>query len=355
MCVDVAHNAFQIKGEGRGFNRRGATITFLAWTDHCVYDTEMTYRIFIDGAAGTTGLQVHERLAAHPAVDPVVLDEASRKDADARRALMADCDMTILCLPDDAARDSAAMARDVGARVIDASSAHRVADGWTYGFVELDNRIRDALAGATQISNPGCYPTGFLALTRPLVDAGFLAPDAKLTVPAVSGYSGGGKAMIARHESGDLPPHGAYGLALAHKHLPEMTKYAGLSAAPIFMPSVGAFYAGMLVHLPLHAGMLARSASAADLYDVLAAQYAYTNFVRMGAARAGEPDTAAMMLDASALAGADYLELFVFANAAADQFWLTARLDNLGKGASGGAVQSMNIALGLDEATGLSV
>ena len=315
----------------------------------------MTYRIFIDGAAGTTGLQVHERLSAHPSVEPVVLDEASRKDADARRALMADCDMTILCLPDDAARDSAAMARDVGARVIDASSAHRVADGWTYGFVELDSQIRDALAGATQISNPGCYPTGFLALTRPLVDAGFLAPDAKLTVPAVSGYSGGGKAMIARHESGDLPPHGAYGLALAHKHLPEMTKYAGLSTAPIFMPSVGSFFAGMLVHLPLHAGMLARSASAADLYDVLAAQYADTNFVRMGAARAGEPDTAAMMLDASALAGADYLELFVFANAAADQFWLTARLDNLGKGASGGAVQSMNIVLGLDEATGLSV
>ena len=315
----------------------------------------MTYRIFIDGAAGTTGLQVHERLAAHPAAEPVVLDDAQRKDAGARRGLMADCDMTILCLPDDAARDAAAMAHEVGARVIDASSAHRVADGWTYGFVELDRRIRDDLATARQISNPGCYPTGFLALARPLVDAGLLAADARLTVPAVSGYSGGGKAMIARHESGDLPPHGAYGLALAHKHLPEMTKYAGLSTAPIFMPSVGSFYAGMLVHLPLHASMLTRPASAADLYEVLAAHYADTKFVRMGAAREGEPETAAMMLDASALAGADCVELFVFANAVADQFWLTARLDNLGKGASGAAVQNMNIALGLDETTGLSV
>ena len=355
MCIDAAHNGFQIKGHGRRFNRRGATITFLAWADHCVYDTAMTYRIFIDGAAGTTGLQVHERLAAHPAVEPVVLDEARRKDADARRQLMADCDITILCLPDDAARDSAAMARDVGARVIDASSAHRVADGWAYGFVELDSRIRHAVKDAMQISNPGCYPTGFLALARPLVEAGFLAPDAKLTVPAVSGYSGGGKAMIARHDAGDLPPHGAYGLALAHKHLPEMTEYAGLSAAPIFMPSVGSFYAGMLVHLPLHAAQLAKRASAADLHDVLAAHYGDTDFVRMGAARAGEPDTAALMLDASALAGTDYLELFVFADAAADQFWLTARLDNLGKGASGAAVQNMNIALGLDETTGLSV
>lgn len=315
----------------------------------------MTYRIFIDGAAGTTGLQVHERLAAHPAAEPVVLDESRRKDADARRDLMTDCDLTILCLPDEAAREAAAMARDVGARVIDASSAHRVAEGWAYGFVELDSRTRETLSNATQISNPGCYPTGFLALARPLVDAGILSPDARLSVPAVSGYSGGGKAMIARHESGDLPPHGAYGLALAHKHLPEMAKYSGLSAAPIFMPSVGSFYAGMLVHLPLHAGMLAKKASAADLHDVISAQYADTNFVRMGMARAGDPDTAALMLDAAALAGTDYLELFVFGNAAADQFWLTARLDNLGKGASGAAVQNMNIALGLDEATGLSV
>ena len=315
----------------------------------------MTYRIFIDGGAGTTGLQVHERLVAHPLVEPVLLDDARRKDVGARRAMMGDCDLTILCLPDDSARESAAMATEVGARVIDASSAHRTADGWAYGFAELAGDMRADIAAARQISNPGCYPTGFLALTRPLVDAGLIPADAALTVPAVSGYSGGGKGMIARHQDGDLPPHGAYGLALAHKHLPEMKHYAGLTTAPIFMPSVGSFYAGMLVHLPLHAAQLAKSVSAADLHELLAAHYENTQFVRMGEARAGAPETAALMLDASALAGSDYLELFVFANEDASQFWLTARLDNLGKGASGAAVQNMNIALGFDETTGLSV
>ncbi|MGB2410802.1 MAG: N-acetyl-gamma-glutamyl-phosphate reductase [Candidatus Puniceispirillaceae bacterium] len=315
----------------------------------------MTYRIFIDGGAGTTGLQVHDRLVAHPLVEPVLLDDARRKDAGARRGMMDECDLTILCLPDDSARESASMAAEIGARVIDASSAHRTADGWAYGFAELAIDVRAAIAGARQISNPGCYPTGFLALARPLSDAGLLPADAALAVPAVSGYSGGGKGMIARHEDGDLPPIGAYGLGLCHKHLPEMTRYAGLTTAPIFMPSVGSFYAGMLVHLPLHATQLSKTVAPADLYDVLAAHYATTQFVRMGAARAGEPETAALMLDASALAGSDHLELFVFANADASQFWLTARLDNLGKGASGAAVQNMNIALGFDEATGLTV
>ena len=355
MFFNTRHNAFQIKGWGPGFNCWSDTITILARGDHYVYDTAMTYRIFIDGGAGTTGLQVYDRLAAHPLVEPVVIEDARRKDAAARREMMADCDLTILCLPDDSARESAVLAAETGARVIDASSAHRTAEGWTYGLVELDDQIREAVAGARQISNPGCYPTGFLTLARPLVDAGLLGRDVKLTIPAISGYSGGGKAMIARHESGDLASHGAYGLALAHKHLPEMTKYAGLSTSPIFMPSVGSFYAGMMVHLPLHASQLAKSVSAEDLREVLAAHYAGTNFVRMGAALAGDPETAALMLDAAALAGTDYLELFVFANAAADQFWLTARLDNLGKGASGAAVQNMNIALGLDEAIGLSV
>ncbi len=315
----------------------------------------MTYRIFIDGGAGTTGLQVHDRLVAHPLVEPVVLDDARRKDAGARRVMMGDCDLTILCLPDDSARESAAMAAEIGARVIDASSAHRTAEGWAYGFAELAGDVRARIADARQISNPGCYPTGLLAMARPLVDAGLIPADAALTVPAVSGYSGGGKGMIARHKDGDLPPHGAYGLALAHKHLPEMTHYAGLTTSPIFMPSVGSFYAGMLVHLPLHAAQLTKSVTVADLYDALATHYENTQFVRMGAARAGAPETAALMLDASALAGSDYLELFVFANEDASQFWLTARLDNLGKGASGAAVQNMNIALGFDETTGLSV
>ena len=207
----------------------------------------MTYRIFIDGAAGTTGLQVNERLAAHPSVTPVTLDDAQRKDAAARREMMAASDITILCLPDDAARESAALAAEVGARVIDASTAHRTAEGWDFGFVELFDGARDAVAGSARISNPGCYSTGFLALARPLVAAGIIAADAGLTVPAVSGYSGGGKGMIGRFEAGEMPPHGAYGLALAHKHIPEMVRYAGLDRTPIFMPSVGNFYAGMLV------------------------------------------------------------------------------------------------------------
>ena len=315
----------------------------------------MTYRIFIDGGAGTTGLQVHDRLAAHPLVEPVLLEDSRRKDAAARRAMMADCDLTILCLPDESARESAAMARDIGARVIDASSAHRTAAGWVYGFAELPADIRAAIATARQISNPGCYPTGFLALARPLVESGLLSRDAAVTVPAVSGYSGGGKGMIARHEEGDLPPYGAYGMALAHKHLPEMTRYAGLTTPPIFMPSVGSFYAGMLVHLPLHAAQLSKSVTADDLHDVLAKYYENTQFVRMGEVRAGAPETAALMLDAAALAGRDDLELFVFAKADSSQFWLTARLDNLGKGASGAAVQNMNIALGFDETTGLTL
>ena len=315
----------------------------------------MTYRIFIDGAAGTTGLQVHERLAAHPAVDAVTLDDAQRKDAAARQAMMAECDLTILCLPDDAARESAALAGSAGARVIDASSAHRTAEGWEFGFVELFDGARDTLARAKLISNPGCYSTGFLALARPLVAAGIVAPDAPLTVPAVSGYSGGGKGMIAKFEAGEMPPHGAYGLAMAHKHLPEMTRYAMLDRPPIFMPSVGNFYAGMLVHLPLHQAALAKSVSAEDLRDVYAAQFDGSPFIRLGAPQAGDPQVAAMMLDAAELAGRDHLEIFVFANADQSQFWLTARLDNLGKGASGAAVQNMNIALGLDETAGLAV
>ena len=315
----------------------------------------MTYRIFIDGAAGTTGLQVHDRLAAHPDVTAVTLDEAKRKDASARQEMMAQCDLTILCLPDDAARESAALADAAGARVIDASSAHRTADGWDFGFVELFDGARETLATSRRISNPGCYSTGFLALARPLVAAGIIAPDAPLTVPAVSGYSGGGKGMIGRFEAGEMPPHGAYGLAMAHKHLPEMTRYAMLDRPPIFMPSVGSFYAGMLVHLPLHAALLARSVSAGDIRDVYAARFGDSPFIRIGAPQAGDPQVAAMMLDAAALAGRDHMEIFVFANEDESQFWLTARLDNLGKGASGAAVQNMNIALGLDETAALAV
>jgi len=314
----------------------------------------MTYRIFIDGAAGTTGLQVADRLARHPAVSVLHLDDESRKDNDARRDMMATADLGILCLPDDAAREAAAMAADLGTRLIDASTAHRTHSDWIYGFSELAGGQRTAIANAARISNPGCYPTGFLALARPLVDAGLLPVDAALCVPAVSGYSGGGKAMIARHDAGDLPAHGAYGVSLAHKHVPEMMMHSGLQHAPIFMPSVGAFYAGMLVHLPLQATQLTKRVNGQDLHMVLASHFADAAFVRMGADAAGDERVLdGNLLAADSLAGTNHMELFVFSKADNSQFWLVARLDNLGKGASGAAVQNMNIALGLAETEGL--
>ena len=327
----------------------------LASVGRSVYHRPMTYQIFIDGGAGTTGLQVLDRLDAHPDVKAVRLSDDLRKDSNARRDMMAASDITILCLPDDAARDSAVMAANLGARVIDASSAHRTDPDWAYGFAELAGDQRAAIAGARQISNPGCYPTGFLALTRPLIDAGILPTDALVTVPAVSGYSGGGNAMINRNEAGELPPHGSYGVSLQHKHIPEMAHYSGLSIDPIFMPSVGNFYAGMLVHLPLHAAQLCGSVTGQDIYDALAAHFDSAAFVRMGATSANDDGAMAQtgLLAADALAGQNHMELFVFHNDASGQFWLTARLDNLGNGASGAAVQNMNIVLGLDETTGL--
>lgn len=315
--------------------------------------TDMTYRIFIDGAAGTTGLQVADRLARHPGVTAHTLDDAKRKDDNARREMMAASDLTILCLPDDAARDVASAA-DHDVKVIDASSAHRTSPGWVYGFPELMSGQRAAIAGANRISNPGCYPTGFLSLVRPLMDSGLLGSDALLSIAAISGYSGGGNAMIARHADAALPAFGIYGTGMAHKHIPEMIAYSGLKSAPVFMPSVGNFYAGMLVNLPLHAAHLSKSVSAQDIHQVLAAHYEGEHFVRMGAASAG--DQAALedgLLAAERLWNANHLELFVFASPDESQFWLVARLDNLGKGASGAAVQNMNIALGLDEKTGL--
>ncbi len=315
----------------------------------------MAYKIFIDGGAGTTGLQVLDRLAAHPNVEAVRLSDDLRKDDAARRDMMAASDLAILCLPDDAAIVAAEMADAVGTRVIDASSAHRTHVDWCYGFAELASGQRDKIATAQRITNPGCYPTGFLALVRPLVDAGIIAPEASLTTPAISGYSGGGNAMINRHEAGELPAHGSYGVSLTHKHLPEMAHYSGLTTPPIFMPAVGNFYAGMLVHLPLHRAQLEKSASANDLYDILAAHYAGASLVQMGADAANDASALAGtgLLAADALAGQNNMELFVFDNPASGQFWLTARLDNLGKGASGAAVQNMNLALGLGETDGL--
>ena len=313
----------------------------------------MEFGVFIDGEAGTTGLKVAARLDAHPHVQLLRIDEKYRKDGAARADMMAASDVTILCLPDDAAVEAADLAQSVDVTLIDASSAHRTSPGWVYGFPELGPDQRGAIAGARRISNPGCYPTGFLALARPLIAAGLLADDALLNVPAISGYSGGGKAMIAAHDDGGLPVAFSYGTTLKHKHLAEMTVHAGLKTSPIFMPSVGSFYAGMLVHLPLHVDQFAAMVTAERLYDVLASHYQGAGLVGMGAASANDAGVPAQ-LAADALAGRDHMEIFVFSDPAQRQFWLVARLDNLGKGASGAAVQNMNIVLGLDEALGLS-
>ena len=253
------------------------------------------------------------------------------------------------------AREAADIGGLTNARLIDASSAHRTHADWVYGFPELISGQRDAIAAASRISNPGCYPTGFLALTRPLIEAGILPRDALLSVPAVSGFSGGGNGMIARQADGALPAHGSYGVALAHKHIPEMVAFAGLSTAPIFMPAVADFYAGMLVNVPLHKGQLTKTVTGQDLHDCLAAYFAGPGLVRMAAARANDDTLLAdNLLAADGLANADHMELSVFADQDNRQFWLLARLDNLGKGAAGAAVQNMNIALGLDEMMGLN-
>jgi N-acetyl-gamma-glutamyl-phosphate reductase len=300
--------------------------------------------VFIDGEAGTTGLQIRDRLAALTDVQIISIDAAERKSADARRAMMAKAGVVILCLPDEAAKDAVALAATLGKdqpRIIDASSAHRVASGWTYGFPELTSTQSAAIRAATHVSNPGCYPTGAISLLRPLVDAGLIPKDHPITVNAVSGYSGGGNAMIAAYEdTKTAPPFELYGLGLEHKHVPELEAYSGLTRRPIFVPSVGNFKQGMLVSIPLHLDTLPNKPSASDLEAALVRHYRGSAHVHVvpGAATA-----TGGRIPPEALNDTDALELYVFANERLRQAVLVARLDNLGKGAAGAAVQNIKL------------
>lgn len=311
----------------------------------------MTIRIFIDGAVGTTGLEIRERLEGRAGIEQLILGEADRKDPAKREDALNSADFVILCLPDDAAREAVAMIRADKVRVIDASTAHRVAPDWVYGFAELEPGQMNAIAEARWVSNPGCYPTGFLALVRPLVRAGLVPLDHVFSVNAVSGYSGGGKSMIAEFEDQNSDSFTAtafrgYGLNLEHKHVPEMQKHARIEHPPIFQPAVVRTYRGMVVEVPLPLHTFTRRPSLEAIENALRDAYKDSPLIRV---LPGDVPTVSIEEDAET----DRLSVRVFGNAERGQARLVATLDNLGKGAAGAAVQNLNIMAGLDPTAGL--
>ena len=305
--------------------------------------------VFIDGEAGTTGLEIRRRLADVSSVAVASIAAEKRKDESERLALMRQADLVVLCLPDAAAKEAVALIASLGSdapKVVDASSAHRVADGWVYGFAEMDKGQAAAIKQAQHVSNPGCYPTGAIALIRPLVEAGIMPADYPVTVNAVSGYSGGGRSMIETYDAGTAPDFELYGLGLEHKHLPELQKFSKLSVRPIFVPSVGNFRQGMLVSVPLHLDTLPGKPKASDLEAALLKHFAGAKLVKV--VPADDASAKGGRLDALALNDTDVLELRVFANEKYRQVVMVARLDNLGKGASGAAVQNIGLMLGVE-------
>lgn len=314
----------------------------------------MTISVFIDGAVGTTGLEIRERLEGRADLQIVTLPEALRKDAAARRDALNAADAVVLCLPDDAAIEAVSLIENPAVKIIDASTAHRVAPDWVYGFAEMEPDQREKISNSRRISNPGCYPTGFLALVRPLVRDGVIPADWPLTVNAISGYSGGGKSLISAFEEKDAPDatdtaFQIYGLNLAHKHVPEMQGHGGLVHPPIFAPAVARAYRGMIVEVPLQLRAMPSAPSVATVRDALASSYAGNKLVTV------ESSGDVSLLRLERTAGTDRLELFVFGNETTGQVRLVALLDNLGKGAAGAAVQNLNLATGLDEMAGLKL
>lgn len=311
----------------------------------------MTVSVFIDGGHGTTGLEIVERLSGRPEIALLSLDDARRKDEAARRDALHAADFAILCLPDDAARDAVKLAEGSAVRIIDASTAHRVDPAWVYGFPELEPGRAAEIAGASRVSNHGCYAATFVALVRPLVRAGLMPAGYPACVNAASGYSGGGKAMIAEFEQG-APPTAFrnYALALKHKHLPEMKAHSGLASVPLFSPSVADVYRGMIVEVPLALAAMAPGASVGAIRDAIEQAYAGSPLLRV----LGEAETEALdFVTIERCANTDRMDIMIFANPESGQVRLCAALDNLGKGAAGAAVQSLNLMAGLDELAGL--
>ena len=310
--------------------------------------TDKKPRIFIDGEAGTTGLEIRRLVEGSASLELKSVAAAARKDPQARLAVMAEVDLVVLCLPDAAAKEAVALIEQLGQeapKIVDGSTAHRVASGWVYGFPELDQDQTAAVRQARRVTNPGCYPTGAIALIRPLVEAGLIPADYPVSVNAVSGYSGGGRTMIEAYEAGKAPAFELYGLGLEHKHVPELQKYAKLTRRPLFVPAVATFRQGMLVSVPLHLDTLPGKPSAGDLEAALTRYYAGAKGVSV--VPVGEPVGQGGRLEPEGLNGSNALELRVFANATYGQAVLVARLDNLGKGAAGQALQNIGLMLGV--------